>query len=71
MKVERLLILCGSFCLAFGVITLVAIHFRYLPAGGWGPGPYFALASAVLGCVFLTLGLTFERRNAKRGWPDE
>lgn len=51
----------GLICLAIVVLTHVAERLHILSGMGWGlpdsPGHYLDLASAVLGCALLTLGL--------------
>lgn len=51
----------GLTCLAIVVLTHVAERWHILSGMGWGlphsPGHYLDLASAVLGCLSLTVGL--------------
>ena len=59
--VWRFLQLFGATCLVIVVLTHVAETFRLFPGMGWGlpnsPGHYLDLASAILGCTLLALGL--------------
>lgn len=51
----------GIICLAIVVLTHVAERLHILSGMGWGlpdsPGHYLDLASAVLGCTMLSVGL--------------
>lgn len=51
----------GLACLVVVVLTHVAERWHILPGMGWGlphsPGHYLDLASAILGCLSLTVGL--------------
>jgi hypothetical protein len=61
MMIWRRLQVLGQICFAIVVLTHVAERLQVLPAMGWGlpdsAGHYLDLASAVLGCALLTLGL--------------
>ena len=59
--VSRFLMLFGAVCLTIVVLTHVAETFGLFPSMGWGQpdsaGHYLDLASAVLGCTLLPVGL--------------
>jgi len=66
---SRSLIGMGAACVVVVALTHVAERFNIVPAMGWGlsnsPGHYLDLASAVLACVLIPLGiaLTYLRRR--------
>jgi hypothetical protein len=55
----RFLLLLGSLCLIVVVLAHIAEAFDILPEMGWGQpnsiGHYLDLASAVLGCILVSL----------------
>ncbi len=73
MMLWRHLQVLGLICLGVVVLTHVAERLHVLPGMGWGlpnsPGHYLDLASAVLGCASLILGLAgraiTDRKNPK------
>jgi hypothetical protein len=58
---SRFLVLFGAACLAIVMLTHVAETFGIFPSMGWGQpnsaGHYLDLASAILGCTLLPIGL--------------
>jgi ABC-type transport system involved in multi-copper enzyme maturation permease subunit len=58
---SRFFVLFGAACLAVVVLTHVAETFGIFPSMGWGQpnsaGHYLDLASAILGCTLLPVGL--------------
>jgi len=61
MTVWRVLQIIGAILLGVVVLTHVAERFQIFPGMGWGlsnsPGHYLDLASAILGCLLLALGV--------------
>ncbi len=62
--VSRLLELFGLACLVMVVLAHIAERLHVLPSMGWGlpdsPGHYLDLASAILGCALLLIGLALR-----------
>jgi hypothetical protein len=58
---SRFFVLFGAACLTVVLLTHVAETFAIFPSMGWGQpnsaGHYLDLASAILGCTLLPLGL--------------
>jgi len=69
--IPRRLIEAGTACLVVVVLTHVAERFHIYPAMGWGlpnsPGHYLDLASAILACILIPVGLVlgYMRREGR------